>query len=99
MIVEDETGKVNMFERRMVEDKTGKVNIDDVKPEVMESMLFFIYHDEIEVNLNYYFHLHVCPSFCPALVTLQRFILLIAPEAPTALVPGAPEPRIYPRRE
>ena len=29
-------------------------------------------------------------------VTLQHFIPLIAPEAPTALVPGAPEPRIYP---
>ena len=26
------------------------------------------------------------------LVTLQRFITLIAPEAPKALVPGAPEP-------
>ena len=33
----------------------------------------------------------------PAYVTLQRFIPLLAPEAPTALVPGAPEPRIYPR--
>ena len=34
--------------------------------------------------LNYYFHLHVCPSTCtPAAsgVTLQRFIPLIAPEA------------------
>jgi hypothetical protein len=41
-----------MFERRMVEDKTGKVNIDDVKPEVMESMLFFIYHDEIEDKMK-----------------------------------------------
>ena len=30
-------------------------------------------------------------------VTLQRFIPLIAPEARTALVPGAPEPRMYPR--
>ncbi len=30
-------------------------------------------------------------------VTLQRFIPLIAPEAPTALVPGVPEPRMYPR--
>ena len=34
---------------------------------------------------------------CCAFVTLQRFIPLIAPDAPTALVPGAPEPRIYPR--
>ena len=48
-------------------------------------------------HLNYYIHLHVCPSMCPAaLVTLQRFIPLIAPEAPIALVPGAPEPRMYP---
>ena len=35
--------------------------------------------------------------FVRSFVTLQRFISLIAPEAPTALVPGAPEPRIYPR--
>ena len=51
-------------------------------------------------NLNYYFHLHICPSMRSSVrpfVTLQRYITLIAPEAPTALVPGAPEPRIYPR--
>ena len=32
-----------------------------------------------------------------ASVTLQRFIPLIATESPTALVPGALEPRMYPR--
>jgi len=49
-------------------------------------------------NLNHYFHLHVCASICSFVtsVTLQRFIPLIASEAPTVLVPGAPEPRIYP---
>ena len=41
-------------------------------------------------------HMFVC-LFVRSFVTLQRFISLIAPEAPTALVPGAPEPRIYPR--
>ena len=33
--------------------------------------------------------------YLTVLVTLQRFIPLIAPEAPTVLVHGAPEPRIY----
>ena len=51
---------------------------------------------KINVYLNHYFRLHVCPSMCMC-VTLQRFIPLIAPEAPTALVPGTTEPRIYPR--
>ena len=45
-------------------------------------------------NLNHYFHLHVCPFIM--FVTLQHYIMLIAPEAPTALVPGAPEPKMYP---
>ena len=43
-----------MFERKMIESKTGQVNIDDLKPEVMESLLFFIYHDEVQVIYNYY---------------------------------------------
>jgi len=41
-----------MFERNMAEVKTGKVKIDDVKPEVMETMLFFIYHDEIQDKMK-----------------------------------------------
>ena len=49
------------------------------------------------INLKHYFHIHVCASTCPyGGVTLQCFITLIAPEALTALVPGAPEPRMYP---
>ena len=34
------------------------------------------------LNLNHYFHLHVCPSMC-SYVTLQRFIPLIDPDAST----------------
>ena len=44
-------------------------------------------NDVTRYHLNYYFHLQICASF-RSYVTLQRFIPLIAPEAPTSLVPG-----------
>ena len=56
-----------------------------------------------DIFRNFLLNVQSKPLFPPsrpcaaASVTLQRFIPLIAPEAPTALVPGAPEPRMYPR--
>ena len=41
-------------------------------------------HPVVHMNLNHYLHIHVCPSMC-LLVALQRYITLIAPEAPSAL--------------
>ena len=43
-----------MFSSRkwqMLESKTGEVKIHDVKPEVMETLIYFIYHDAIQARI------------------------------------------------
>jgi hypothetical protein len=34
----------------MLESKTGEVKIHDVKPEVMETLIYFIYNDAIQAR-------------------------------------------------
>ena len=48
---------------KMLESKSGEVKIDDVKPEVMEILLHFIYHDALKVRLlEYYVDLNAITS-------------------------------------
>ena len=70
----------------------GDDDIDQRRPQELQ------YYREIEESKPLFPPSRLCvhPCVC-ASVTLQHFIPLIAPEAPTALVTGAPEPRIYPR--
>ena len=35
---------------KKLETKNGEVKIDDVKPEVMETLIYFIYHDAVQVR-------------------------------------------------
>ena len=37
---------------KKLETKNGEVKIDDVKPEVMETLIYFIYHDTIQDEMK-----------------------------------------------
>ena len=37
---------------KKLETKNGEVKIDDVKPEVMETLIYFVYHDTIQDELK-----------------------------------------------
>ena len=45
----------NVGKWKKLENKNGEVKIDDVKPEVMETLIYFIYHDAIQVRI---LHIH-----------------------------------------
>ena len=36
---------------KKLETKNGEVKIDDVKPEVMETLIYFIYHDAVQARI------------------------------------------------
>ena len=36
---------------KKLETKNGEVKIDDVKPEVMETLIYFIYYDAVQVRI------------------------------------------------
>ena len=41
----------NVGKWKKLETKNGEVKIDDVKPEVMETLIYFIYHDAIQARI------------------------------------------------
>ena len=42
----------NVGKWKKLETKNGEVKIDDVKPEVMETLIYFIYHDTIQDEMK-----------------------------------------------